>query len=32
VVLLIAGWYWWLNYTAAILSHHQSFLSAYKFK
>lgn len=30
VVLLIAGWYWWLNYTAAILSHHQSFLAAYK--
>ena len=29
VVLLIAGWFWWLNYTAAILSHHQSFLSAY---
>jgi hypothetical protein len=32
VVLLIGGWYWWLNYTAAILSHHQSFLSAYTFK
>jgi hypothetical protein len=30
VVLLIAGWYWWLNYTAAILSHHQSFLAVYK--
>ena len=30
VVLLILGWYWWLNYTAAILSHHQSFLAAYK--
>lgn len=30
VVLLIMGWYWWLNYTAAILSHHQSFLAAYK--
>jgi len=30
VVLLIAGWYWWLSYTAAILSHHQSFLAAYK--
>jgi hypothetical protein len=30
VVLLIAGWYWWLNYTAAILSHHQSFLAAYE--
>jgi hypothetical protein len=30
VVLLIAGWYWWLNYTAAILSHHQTFLAAYK--
>ena len=29
VVLLIAGWYWWLNFTAAILSHHQSFLSVY---
>lgn len=29
VVLLIAGWYWWLNYTAAILSHHQSFLAAF---
>lgn len=32
VVLLIAGWYWWLTYTAAILSHHQTFLSAYKFQ
>lgn len=30
VVLLIAGWYWWLNFNAAILSHHQSFLSVYK--
>ena len=30
VVLLILGWYWWLNYTAAILSHHQSFLAVYK--
>jgi hypothetical protein len=30
VMLLIAGWYWWLNYTAAILSHHQSFLAAYQ--
>jgi len=30
VVLLIAGWYWWLNYTAAILSHHQSFLAAFQ--
>jgi hypothetical protein len=29
VVLLIVGWYWWLNYTAAILSHHQSFLARY---
>lgn len=29
VVLLILGWYWWLNYTAAILSHHQSFLARY---
>jgi hypothetical protein len=30
VVLLIAGWYWWLNFNAAILSHHQSFLAVYK--
>ena len=31
VVMLIAGWYWWLNFTAAILSHHhQSFLAAIK--
>ena len=30
VVLLIAGWYWWLNYSAAILSHQQSFLAAFK--
>lgn len=29
VVLLILGWYWWLNYTAAILSHHQSFLARF---
>ena len=25
VVLLIAGWYWWLKFNAAILSHHQPF-------
>jgi hypothetical protein len=30
VVLLIAGWYWWLTYTAAILSHHQAFMAASK--
>jgi hypothetical protein len=31
VVMLIAGWYWWLKYTAAILSHHhQSFLAVIK--
>jgi hypothetical protein len=28
VILLIAGWYWWLNFNAAILSHHQPLLSA----
>jgi hypothetical protein len=32
VVLLIAGWYWWLNFNAAILHHHQSFLDAFTFK
>ena len=30
VVMLIAGWYWWLNYTAAILSRHQSLLAAFR--
>jgi hypothetical protein len=29
VVMLIAGWYWWLHYTAAILRHHQILLAAF---